>query len=738
MKRGNGEEFSPLKKYKLSIDPDSNLDLNVLQEQKNHLKVKVEEQKREITTLKTELLMLKKQKENSDCSVGIINRYWNNLDDDLEIILQKIKPQDSKLNGHSKKPLDSKNFIQRLLSSYDSSIREEETSKIENGLKQRCDKTKNVLKLLLEAIATEKEHNFEISEKLKTTITYEDIKQSNDNLQNQNEKLNELLDSMQIQVRNTTNENNMAKDDVTKLQITIKDLTNELDSTKFDLSHANKTIDRLKLKGLNSPTSTPLTPMTPFDSSQTSFVDDKIVDKLKKDIEQRRVAYDQITNDFINVQQENVSLKIEIGRITRELHSDTNIFSSRQFQVLGHKLDETRKELDYFRNSINQYKKDINDLENSKSSLYYQIHQKEEKKQNELMEEIQKKDKELMKIKNDFQTLKVEFKNTNISELNFQCKRLSKLAQEQQLKIEEYKNIFDKQKELLVEPKKMIILQKTLLRKTKELEKFKKNQNEQEQEEEKDIDLQEQVILLKEECETYLEELDSVSASFDEIQNKNANLNKQLSEKDDKNAKLIHEKLLNSQAIQLKETEISTLKSQIDTLNKLISQLEENVTHLKSQLQIKDEQYFKITEENRLTQTVLEKKNRIANESLQNLNECKQEMNKLQVALSDYQKRLYELESMLIAEQAKTKKLSLEYDVLLKRLNLGKLDSQEENLRKEMTCGICQTRKKDTIITRCFHTFCGECIQDSIRVRNRKCAVCGLKYGDNDVHEFFL
>jgi len=55
------------------------LDINVLQEQKNHLKVKVEEQKREITNLKTELLMLKKQKETSECSIGIINRYWNNV-----------------------------------------------------------------------------------------------------------------------------------------------------------------------------------------------------------------------------------------------------------------------------------------------------------------------------------------------------------------------------------------------------------------------------------------------------------------------------------------------------------------------------------------------------------------------------------------------------------------------------------------------------------------------------------
>jgi chromosome segregation ATPase len=598
----------------------------------------------------------------------------------LELLLQKTNFSEKKndfLNGNSKNT--SENFIQRLFAAYDSSIRETEMNKIEEGLKKRCDKTKNTLKTLLDAISHEKEHNFEIIEKLKSSVDSNDFKEINESLQKKNEEFDQIINSFQVEIRHLKNENNMKMDDITKSQLTIKDLTNELDLIKFDLSHANKTIDRLRAKNLDSP----MTPMTPqFEQIKTPQVDDKFVEKLRQEIEQRKMAYDTLTNDFIHVQQDCVNLKIEIGSLKRDMHSDSNIFTSRQFQVVGHKLDETRKEVDYLRNIIGQYKKEINDLEKSNSNLYYQIYQKEEKKQLQLMDEISKKEKENLKLKEELNNLKIEMKNINLTELNSQLKRLSKVVSDQQIKISEYQNILNKQKELLMEPKKMIILERSFYRKSRELQKLKGDVNSQQPpEEDKEMDLNEEILILKEECETYLQELDNVAASFDEIQNKNTALALQLAEKDDKNAELFHEKVKSAQFLQSKEIEISNLKTQIETLNKLVSQFEENDNHMKVQYQIKDEQFLKLSEENRLTQTVLEKKNRIANDSQQTLNECKQEMNKLQMALSEYQKRLMEVESMFIVEQGKNKKFSLEYETLQKRSNLVKLDSQEENMK---------------------------------------------------------
>ena len=59
------------------------------------------------------------------------------------------------------------------------------------------------------------------------------------------------------------------------------------------------------------------------------------------------------------------------------------------------------------------------------------------------------------------------------------------------------------------------------------------------------------------------------------------------------------------------------------------------------------------------------------------------------------------------------------------------------DLMKRLNCSVCGRRERDTIITRCWHAFCGECVSKQIETRSRKCPSCNKKFSDGDVHRFY-
>jgi hypothetical protein len=62
------------------------------------------------------------------------------------------------------------------------------------------------------------------------------------------------------------------------------------------------------------------------------------------------------------------------------------------------------------------------------------------------------------------------------------------------------------------------------------------------------------------------------------------------------------------------------------------------------------------------------------------------------------------------------------------------LDMTLEMLR----CSVCHDRFKNVTITRCFHMFCRECIDENLRNRSRKCPACGEKFGQDDVAQVYF
>jgi E3 ubiquitin-protein ligase BRE1 len=53
-------------------------------------------------------------------------------------------------------------------------------------------------------------------------------------------------------------------------------------------------------------------------------------------------------------------------------------------------------------------------------------------------------------------------------------------------------------------------------------------------------------------------------------------------------------------------------------------------------------------------------------------------------------------------------------------------------------CSCSREQEKSVVLKTCPHAFCKKCIEEMNNSRNRKCPLCGIKFGKSDVHDIIL
>lgn len=61
-----------------------------------------------------------------------------------------------------------------------------------------------------------------------------------------------------------------------------------------------------------------------------------------------------------------------------------------------------------------------------------------------------------------------------------------------------------------------------------------------------------------------------------------------------------------------------------------------------------------------------------------------------------------------------------------------------ENLRSLLRCTACDNNFKNTVLLRCMHVFCNDCIEERIKKRKRNCPNCNENFHTADVKRIFL
>ncbi|CAD5122519.1 DgyrCDS10941 [Dimorphilus gyrociliatus] len=246
-----------------------------------------------------------------------------------------------------------------------------------------------------------------------------------------------------------------------------------------------------------------------------------------------------------------------------------------------------------------------------------------------------------------------------------------------------------------------------------------------------------------------LSEMDVTGEALDETRDQNYRLLTELKEKDDANINLMSERLKAQQTVRLLKEEkkqlaeeIQILAQQLDAQNEVVRSLEEKERGLIATLTCYEK-------ESNTKQMALENQKRKAVECSQAAADLKLQVEKYQTQLKEAQVAVAEKTTVLEREMFKHKRLKEEVASSRKKLERAKkieqassadevLMEEIKEYKEQLTCPSCKVKKKDAVLTKCFHVFCLDCLKVRYETRQRKCPKCNAGFGAHDYHRLYL
>lgn len=261
--------------------------------------------------------------------------------------------------------------------------------------------------------------------------------------------------------------------------------------------------------------------------------------------------------------------------------------------------------------------------------------------------------------------------------------------------------------------------------------------------------LQKSVAAQKQEEEALLSEMEVTGQAFEDMQEQNIRLIQQLREKDDANFKLMSERIKSNQIHKLLREEkdmlveqVATLQREVEAQNQVVRKLEEKERLLQNNLST-------VEKELSLRQQAMEMHKRKAIESAQSAADLKLHLEKYHSQLKEAQMTVADKTSALEQESFKIKRLQEEIGGLRKKVERSKkfelattadevLMEEVREYKEQLTCPSCKVKRKDAVLTKCFHVFCFDCLKTRYETRQRKCPKCNAAFGANDFHRLYL
>ncbi|KAL2734452.1 E3 ubiquitin-protein ligase Bre1-like isoform X1 [Vespula squamosa] len=249
--------------------------------------------------------------------------------------------------------------------------------------------------------------------------------------------------------------------------------------------------------------------------------------------------------------------------------------------------------------------------------------------------------------------------------------------------------------------------------------------------------------------EALLNEMEVTGQAFEDMQEQNSRLIQQLREKDDANFKLMTERIKSNQLHKLAREEKDVLKEQVSTLTTQVEAANVVVRKLEEKERLLQNSLATVEKELALRQQAMEMHKRKAIESAQSAADLKLHLEKYHSQMKEAQQVVAEKTSSLEAEAYKTKRLQEEIAQLRRKVErMKKIELAEtldevmaEELREykeTLTCPSCKVKRKDAVLTKCFHVFCWDCLRTRYETRQRKCPKCNCAFGANDYHRLYL
>ncbi|XP_055528886.1 E3 ubiquitin-protein ligase Bre1 isoform X1 [Wyeomyia smithii] len=250
--------------------------------------------------------------------------------------------------------------------------------------------------------------------------------------------------------------------------------------------------------------------------------------------------------------------------------------------------------------------------------------------------------------------------------------------------------------------------------------------------------------------EALLNEMEVTGQAFEDMQEQNSRLIQQLREKDDANFKLMSDRIKANQMHKLLREEKQVLEDQVTTRDSQIEAMHVVLRKLEEKERILQNTVTTIEKELVARQQAMEMHKRKAIESAQSAADLKLHLEKYHAQMKEAQQVVAEKTSSLEAEAYKTKRLQEELAQFkrkaerMKKMEMSGTTIDEVMLeeireyKETLTCPSCKVKRKDAVLSKCFHVFCYDCLRTRYETRQRKCPKCNCAFGANDYHRLYL
>ncbi|CAM6046756.1 unnamed protein product [Sphagnum compactum] len=262
-------------------------------------------------------------------------------------------------------------------------------------------------------------------------------------------------------------------------------------------------------------------------------------------------------------------------------------------------------------------------------------------------------------------------------------------------------------------------------------------------------ELTEELKIKNEEGDAYISEIETIGQAYEDMQTQNQRLLQQITERDDYNSQLMSESLKAKQLQTSLQAEKQVLASRMQHAHAAVDVYKQRVTRLEEQVKTFVEQLGRATDESQQYASSLESAKRRSVEMEKELAATKSALEATNKGLEVRGQKLSDVQTELQKERFEKRRIQEKIDALnakVAHMNsyndggpLGERLQEEINQYKAiLKCSVCHDRPKEVVITKCYHLFCGPCIQRNLELRHRKCPGCGVPFGQNDVRNVYI
>ncbi|KAI5696893.1 hypothetical protein M8J75_001865 [Diaphorina citri] len=442
-KRGaEGEDASgsgqpPLKKVQfepIRIGPISTLeemDIKVLQFQNKKLAQRLEQKNRAEAELRSRIEQLEKRQTQDDAVLNVVNRYWNQLNEDIRILLQRFDAETAD-ESESKNENEATTSFLMQLSTWD---KEELDEKLAN----RVQVSKRAVAKIIQAFDRLVQRNEKITLILKGELDNsngepiptldEAVRDANIQIQAENKTLTEQNTKLHAQYHSISLKISELQDAVNGKETEAAELRNQIDDLQYELAkvqarndklenHLAEAIEKVKLcqqmhseEKEKDATSTAAKPVTALSSVSQSKLED-----LQKDLEEaKELANNRLQElDKLHLQHREALKEVEKLKMDIRQLPESVIVETTEYKCLQSAYSVLYNENQLAKTQAQEFQTQLSASKNNQQRQIEMMETEELMVQKKLRGELMQLEDALSQLRKEYEMLRIEFE-TNLA-----------------------------------------------------------------------------------------------------------------------------------------------------------------------------------------------------------------------------------------------------------------------------------------------------------------------------------